>query len=149
MKLFELARTLDTNSMERAGKIISMHTSDRSVWDFLEPFPKIAADVSGVVVRGDLTRIRAVCDPDATVFTAYILCGPGKQKVFNFRAEDNIFAILDPLADDEGAWLPWQKPEPPKPVKQPIPEVCPRCGDAGEWRMMALVCRRGHGVFQG
>lgn len=33
--------------------------------------------------------------------------------------------------------------------KKAIPEVCPKCGDAGEWRMLALVCRRGHGVFQG
>lgn len=34
-------------------------------------------------------------------------------------------------------------------LKKVIPEVCPACGDVGEWRMMALVCRRGHGVFQG
>ena len=27
--------------------------------------------------------------------------------------------------------------------------LCPRCGDAGEWRAMALVCRNGHGTFVG
>jgi predicted RNA-binding Zn-ribbon protein involved in translation (DUF1610 family) len=26
---------------------------------------------------------------------------------------------------------------------------CPKCGDEGEWRMCALVCRRGHGIFAG
>lgn len=27
--------------------------------------------------------------------------------------------------------------------------VCPRCGDLGEWRSLALVCRHGHGIFAG
>lgn len=27
--------------------------------------------------------------------------------------------------------------------------TCPRCGDVGEWRTLALVCRNGHGVFAG
>jgi hypothetical protein len=27
--------------------------------------------------------------------------------------------------------------------------LCPRCGDVGEWRMMALYCRKGHGKFAG
>lgn len=26
---------------------------------------------------------------------------------------------------------------------------CPKCGDEGEWRALALVCRNGHGVFAG
>jgi hypothetical protein len=26
---------------------------------------------------------------------------------------------------------------------------CPKCGDEGEWRMCALVCRHGHGIFAG
>lgn len=26
---------------------------------------------------------------------------------------------------------------------------CPRCGDKGEWRAMALFCRNGHGKFAG
>lgn len=42
--------------------------------------------------------------------------------------------------------------------KQEIPDntaeykkqgLCPKCGDKGEWRMMALVCRQGHGRFAG
>ena len=27
--------------------------------------------------------------------------------------------------------------------------TCPKCGDDGEWRSLALVCRNGHGVFAG
>lgn len=28
-------------------------------------------------------------------------------------------------------------------------DVCPRCGDRGEWRMLALFCKVGHGRFAG
>ena len=28
-------------------------------------------------------------------------------------------------------------------------DVCPRCGDEGEWAAMALRCRKGHGPFIG
>ena len=27
--------------------------------------------------------------------------------------------------------------------------LCPKCGDRGEWRSLALVCKNGHGVFAG
>lgn len=37
---------------------------------------------------------------------------------------------------------------PPKP-KKVLHDNCPKCGDRGEWRMMALVCTKGHGVFAG
>jgi hypothetical protein len=50
------------------------------------------------------------------------------------------WGIIDPAIDDA--------PPAPKP-KKVIPEVCPTCGDVGEWRMLALVCRKGHGKFQG
>lgn len=38
---------------------------------------------------------------------------------------------------------------PKGPAKKMIPEVCPKCGDAGHWVMCGLTCRQGHGVFQG
>lgn len=37
---------------------------------------------------------------------------------------------------------------PPKPQRV-LHDACPKCGDAGEWRACALVCRKGHGVFAG
>jgi hypothetical protein len=27
--------------------------------------------------------------------------------------------------------------------------TCPQCGDRGEWKSLALVCTKGHGVFAG
>lgn len=39
-------------------------------------------------------------------------------------------------------------PAPAKP-KRVLHDNCPKCGDAGEWRSMALVCRAGHGIFAG
>lgn len=37
----------------------------------------------------------------------------------------------------------------PATKRKPRTDVCPKCGDEGEWRAMALVCRHGHGVFMG
>lgn len=31
----------------------------------------------------------------------------------------------------------------------PKKDACPKCGDEGEWRAMALVCRQGHGPILG
>lgn len=36
-----------------------------------------------------------------------------------------------------------------KSTDKPDNSNCPRCGDRGEWRALALVCRNGHGVFAG
>jgi len=33
--------------------------------------------------------------------------------------------------------------------KKVLHDSCPTCSDRGEWRMMALVCRNGHGKFAG
>lgn len=35
------------------------------------------------------------------------------------------------------------------PVPKPRRDLCPKCGDEGEWCQMAVRCRNGHGVFLG
>lgn len=39
--------------------------------------------------------------------------------------------------------------KPITPPKKILHDACPKCGDAGEWRSLALVCRAGHGIFAG
>jgi hypothetical protein len=85
---------------------------------------------------------------DASVDGVRLHVSPSAPVPYNASTHGSYAAMphgywgVDPIGGQNDA------PPAPKP-KKVIPEVCPACGDAGEWRMLALVCRKGHGKFQG
>lgn len=90
----------------------------------------------GQDVDGELDTIAPLPAPFRHVDDYYIglNCGPGVRFSQVFPGLDDIIEILPAYEVTAG----------PGSV-----DVCPVCGDAGEWRAMAVVCRNGHGPFIG
>lgn len=96
--------------------------------------------VRGTVVDLEPSKTR----PGATIVTVHLATGHTYRYVNPGKIRRAITA--QPMVPDSSVAVPVAPRAAPA---RALYDRCPKCGDPGEWRSMALVCRKGHGVFAG